>query len=77
MTDKRVKIRGKWWTVKVSEFPDDGYCDESNRTIWINQNLEKDDLQETLDHECLHACYPDLGEEAIDEGAKSRRRLRD
>ena len=68
-----MRIRGKKW--KVVECPRDaewyGITLFDERAIYIAKGLGKKDLLETIVHESLHACYPDMCEEAVDEGAKS------
>jgi hypothetical protein len=62
----RVRIRNRWWGVKVARPPikgnADGLCDFEAKQIYIKPGAE---LPSTLIHEVLHACYPDLDEDAI------------
>lgn len=60
-----VKIRGRRWKVKFQKGGDTttyGDCDYESRTITVRQTPE---ARETLIHEILHACQPDLSEEAV------------
>ena len=67
ITNKRayLRIRGKRWTVVFQNGGDTnllGWCD------WINHKIvvrNTPDATETLIHEILHACQPDLSEAAV------------
>lgn len=72
MSINTLKIRGKRWKSKDVESLKEGLlglCDYEDKTIIAP--FEGDELHEldTIIHECLHAGYPDLNEEAIDEFA--------
>jgi len=52
----------------------DGLCDpltKKNKAIKFRRGLSGLDKLETYIHEALHACYPDLCEDAVEEGAIS------
>lgn len=46
-----------------------GECDYESRTIRICTSLSGVDLLDTLIHEVIHARWPDLSEEAVEEVA--------
>lgn len=48
-----------------------GTCDPKNHVIQIKPNLGDDELLDTVIHELLHACYPDMGEDAIAESSRT------
>jgi hypothetical protein len=66
---RKVRIRGKNWRIVVARPPVkekiEGLCEYDTRTIYLTPGTE---LPATLIHEVLHACYPDLCEDAIEEG---------
>lgn len=75
-----ISIRGKRWRIIFDKPPRQileesklpkrvrGLCDESARTIWANRG---DDVRATLVHEILHACFPDLSEDAVCEAEEA------
>jgi hypothetical protein len=66
MKPQRLRIRGTWWTLKPEKPPTPkvlGLCMYAEREIYFKPN--KADSPDTLVHEVLHACFPDLEEEAI------------
>lgn len=71
----RVEIRGKRWRLEAVEYLQDGSCgsiDPSNtpqKKILIASNQNPLDILDTVLHECLHAAFPDLDEEAITESS--------
>lgn len=71
----RVELRGKRWNLEVIEYLQDGSCgsidppNSPQKRILIALNQTPIDLLDTVIHECLHACYPDLDEEAVTETA--------
>ena len=71
----RVELRGKRWTLEVIEYLQDGSCgsidsyDSPQKRILIALNQTPIDLLDTVIHECLHACIPDLDENAVTETA--------
>jgi hypothetical protein len=46
----------------------EGLCDYGTRTIYLRPGT---DLPATLIHEVLHACYPDLDEDSIEQGEEA------
>ena len=77
----RAVIRKETWSI-VSEVPDGefGFCDREGErgqpmTIGIKDGLTEFEELDTTIHEGLHASYPDLSEEAIDEAATDLARL--
>ena len=77
----RIIIRKQTWSI-VSEVQEDelGFCDHEGErgkpmTIGIKDGLSELEEQDTTIHEALHAAYPDLSEEAIDETATDLARL--
>jgi hypothetical protein len=61
----RVKIRGRWWTVRFQKGGDTsayGVCKFDTREIIVRRTPES---AETLIHEIIHACQPDLNEDAV------------
>ena len=77
----RAVIRKQTWSI-VSEVQDGefGFCDRDGErgqpmTIGIKDGLGELDELDTTIHEALHAAYPDLCEEAIDEAATDLARL--
>ena len=77
----RAVIRKETWSI-VSGVQEDefGFCDRDGErgkpmTIGIKDGLSELDELDTTIHEGLHASYPDLSEEAIDEAATDLARL--
>jgi hypothetical protein len=51
----------------------DGICELSGASqleIWIHPSLSGEKMLETLIHEMLHAAFPDIAEESVEESAK-------
>ena len=71
----RVELRGKRWRLEVLDYLHDGSCGSIDpegvprKRIVIARNQAPLDILDTVIHECLHACYPDIDEEAITEAA--------
>jgi len=71
----RISIRGKRWNLEVVEYLQDGSCgsidpsDTPQKRILIASNQTPQDQLDTVLHECLHAAFPDLDEEAITESS--------
>ena len=77
----RAVIRKETWSI-VSGVQEDefGFCDREGErgkpmTIGIKDGLSELDELDTTIHEALHASYPDLSEEAINETATDLARL--
>lgn len=77
----RAVIRKQTWSlvlqVQDGEF---GFCDREGErgkpmTIGIKDGLSEFEELDTTIHEALHAAYPDLSEDAIDEAATDLARL--
>lgn len=69
-----VKLRGKKYRVfnvrRLIDKDAHGMCDTDRPCIWINVSLKGRRLLETIIHETLHACMPDLHEVAVTEAAR-------
>ena len=71
----RVELRGKRWSLEEVEYLSDGSCgsidsyDTPRTRILIALNQTPLDKLDTVIHECLHACVPDLDEDAVTETA--------
>lgn len=69
----RVKLAGKYWTIRhlpARRLGRDvcGLCDDPKRArpeIWLKQSLSEKDMLDTTVHELLHALFPDLSEESV------------
>jgi hypothetical protein len=74
MKKKIIKksINGKTWKIRIGHagktngVDNDGICDYASRTIFINPKCERSMLN-VLCHELLHARFPDLEEEAVED----------
>jgi hypothetical protein len=75
MTFKKIgsiKINGSNWkygygnTRTTNGHKNDGLCVYETKTIHINPKSSRS-LEEVICHEFLHARFPDLSEEAVDE----------
>jgi hypothetical protein len=64
-----VWISDQRWRVRRCRVPSDrhGDCDYDKHLIRVSQSLRGDDLLEVLVHELIHARWPDLSEEAVEE----------
>ena len=73
----RVELRGKRWNLEVVEYLQDGSCgsidapDTPGKRILISLSQTPLDLLDTVIHECLHGCCPDLDETCVEESATS------
>jgi hypothetical protein len=71
----RIELRGKRWTLEGVERLPDGSHGEMDpvgvmkKAIRVARTQNHLDTLDTLIHECLHACIPDLCEEAVEESA--------
>lgn len=71
----RVTIRGRRWKFEiVDHLPDASHgeidpYDRPDKAIRIARNQKPLDALDTAIHECLHAAFPDLCEEAVTESA--------
>ena len=72
---KKIRLRGKVWKLEFVPRLDNGAygeCDEPDRPrkgIRIATNQSKSDMLDTVVHELLHACLPDLSEDAVHDTA--------
>ena len=74
MKKKIVKktINGKSWKIlfghagKTKKVDNDGICDYEKKTIFINPKSQRI-LLNVLSHELLHARFPDLDEDCVEE----------
>lgn len=64
---RKAKTLPKWY----------GECDYETKTIRICRTLRGVDLMDTMIHELIHARWPDLAEEAVDEIATTLARILD
>lgn len=72
MRARRLKIRGQNWRIVIDRPPKnkcDALCVYDNRTIYIRPNAT--DRAACIVHEILHACFRDIGEEAIEEAEEA------
>ena len=65
-----IKIGTDWWMVREVDLDSVepgkfGDCDQENKVIRINSSLSKKEKKATLAHEIIHACCPDLTEDAV------------
>lgn len=69
----RVYIGDQLWRIRRVNYPRDrdGDCNWTTRTIRLHQNLHGLELLDTLLHELLHARFPDLAEEAVEDYAST------
>ena len=71
----RVELRGKRWSLEVLDYLHDGSCGSMDpvgvprKRILISRNQDPLDILDTVIHECLHACIPDLDEVCVTETA--------
>jgi hypothetical protein len=67
-----ASFRGKPYRVTFSKLPPDrlGQCDFNRGKIKVSKALRGLALMDTEVHEALHACFPDLCEEAVEESAR-------
>jgi hypothetical protein len=70
-----VQIDGKSWkygygnTGTTNGHKNDGLCVYKTKTIFINPNSTRS-LEDIVCHEFIHARFPDLNEEAVDEAGE-------
>lgn len=68
----KKKINGKIWKIqfghagKTDKIDNDGICDYEKRTIFINPKSGRSFIN-VLSHELLHARFPDLEEDAVED----------
>lgn len=75
----RARLRGKYYQIVRATLSKGtlGLCDFCMKTITISTAKRvKDELElDTIIHECLHACQPDLAEETVEEVASDIARV--
>lgn len=67
----KLQIRGEKWKVVIGVPPAKmclSLCDYNSKTIYIRPDSKK---QNCMIHEILHACFPDIEEQAIEEVEKA------
>ena len=64
-----VWVGDQRWRVRRCKVPADrvGDCDYGKRLIRVSDRIAGDDLLEVIVHEMIHARWPDLSEEAVEE----------
>lgn len=68
-----ARLRGKRFKLKhLPKMVDFGMCDDSKEEmrIWLRLDQPPKDFLETVIHEALHGCLPDITEEAVTETAE-------
>lgn len=70
---RRVYIGECRWTIRYVDYPRDreGDCNWSKRTIRVHRNNRGVALMDVLLHEILHARFPDLAEDTVEEVAST------
>ena len=69
-----IQVRGERWSLRTAEGlgrKDLGECAYAERIIRAPIDGDQPDELDTIIHELLHACYPDLSEDAVIEGANT------
>jgi Zn-dependent peptidase ImmA (M78 family) len=64
-----IKVLGRRVQIKMDEITDYGRLSADGKTITINQDLQDDDLLDTLLHELLHVIFSVLGIDLEEEEA--------
>lgn len=69
----RVYIGAARWTIRRVDYPRDrdGDCNWQSRTVRLHQSLRGLALLDAILHELLHARFPDLSEEAVEDYAST------
>jgi hypothetical protein len=73
----RCRLRGKYYTLKFAKLkpPLMGLCNWDEKTISIADRLSGEIELDTIIHELLHACQPDLAEETVTDTATDLARV--
>jgi hypothetical protein len=73
----RCRLRGKYYKLQFARLkrPFMGFCNWDERTITIADRLTGESELDTILHELLHACQPDLAEDTVDETATDVARI--
>ena len=69
----KARFRGHWWHFRRRDSKIlDGECqmNDAPREMWIAKRIRGLRLLEALVHESLHACFPDLTEDAVEEAGR-------
>lgn len=76
---RRVYVGDRRWTIQHVRYPRDrdGDCDWSRRVIRIAANLSGIQFLDALLHELLHARFPDLAEDVVEEFASTAAAIAD
>ena len=63
-----AKLRDRRWTIRWSRLRGSvhGWCCWANRVITLDERETERERLDTAIHEVLHACLPDVSEDAID-----------
>ena len=65
----RVKLNRQYWTLTTRRDRDDpglfGLLVEEDKEIWFNPNMPMNDRLPTIVHECFHALFPWMDEDAV------------
>ncbi len=71
MKSKTIFIRGELWTIVLStkKRKNLGLCDYEKKIIYLKRGQR--DMRDTLIHEVIHACLPDLSEDSVFESARA------
>lgn len=71
MKTVKIKLAGESWKIKFMNMHATlhGECDAESKIIRINKETPENQVIEILIHECLHAIFPYLNEETVDEAA--------
>lgn len=67
MRARRLKIRDQQWRIVIGRPPKNNcsaLCDYETRTIYIRKGQDK---AACIIHEIIHAAFPDLKEDAVEE----------
>ena len=67
----RCRLRGKYYTLQFARLkrPLMGLCNWDERTITISDLLSGEAELDTIIHELIHACQPDLAEDTVERTA--------
>lgn len=70
-SSRQIFIAGERWRIVVCRVPRTIYgdCDYESKTIRVSRDLHGEDRLNVILHELIHARWPDLSEEAVEEFA--------
>ena len=71
MSSRKIWIGGERWRIRVCPVPVSifGDCDYQTKTIRVSDKLHGEDRLNVILHELIHARWPDLSEDAVEEFA--------